>query len=288
MGIPIWKPTKQIQQPTPHTPSLQQPRQHSTGHHHHIPHHHRHNHHHLPQYRLNRRRRSTLLTEPYYIAAENGDTTPISTRRTNTSQSTLPIHQHQHQRSSRTQLSNVTTRRLEVERQIEQRIFEKQELLEQLKITTSLLDQFISIRDMSGHNMALPPFITDDLLSILTATSTTLISTTPSPATTNPPLSSLTSSSTSNSNNDNDTTQPTTDPLHSYDQNYTSLTRQVDRMIGSPPYASRLEELELNIASVHHQVSDQLNQLGASFTIPSSRTLPTQFPSWPVNQSLSG
>jgi hypothetical protein len=50
---------------------------------------------------------------------------------------------------------------LEIERQIELRLFEKQELWEQLNITTSLLDQFISIREMSGQEMALSPFITD-------------------------------------------------------------------------------------------------------------------------------
>lgn len=50
---------------------------------------------------------------------------------------------------------------LAADRQMELRFSEKKELLDQLKITTSLLDQFLSMGDLSTQDSALPPFITN-------------------------------------------------------------------------------------------------------------------------------
>jgi hypothetical protein len=109
-----------------------------------------------------------------------------------------------------------------------------------------------------------------DLLSILTATSATL----------NHPSSSSIPNNIHH-NNSNNNTSPTTiyRALRSNGRSAshpTLLSRQVDNMIESPPYASRLEELELNIASAHRKVSNQLNQLGASLILPANLPSPTQ------------
>ncbi|ORZ22235.1 hypothetical protein BCR42DRAFT_388441 [Absidia repens] len=275
MGIPVWKPKKQPQQEN----SLR-----STFHHQHSI-----AQHHSPQYRLHRRRQPTLLAEPFYIAAD-GYTTPAS----------IPSSSVQ-QRSRLAPVSRTITprQRIEIESLIQQRFNEKQELLDQLKITISLLDQFLSIREISGQHLALPPFITDDLLAILTATSTSLTSTNntdsnnimanlPTMNDTNyshtlhrPPATSSPSHST-----------PTM-PLRSYDRpaNDTSVTRLVDVMIGLPPHASRWADLESNIASTHRRVCEQLNLLGSSLTasLPSSASHLTSIspmPSSPPRQSL--
>ncbi|CAO3599167.1 unnamed protein product [Absidia cylindrospora] len=118
-----------------------------------------------------------------------------------------------------------------------QRLNEKQELLDQLNITTSLLDQFLSIRDMSGQeNTTLPPFIADDLMAILTATSATLSSTSIPPS----------------SNNNS-----------SYDRSPTSNNALSPSMTENVT-TSRLADLESSIVLAHHRVSDRLNLLGAT------------------------
>ncbi|CAO3595093.1 unnamed protein product [Absidia cylindrospora] len=270
MGIPVWKPKKQPQQEN----SLR-----STFHHQHSI-----AQHHSPQYRLHRRRQPTLLAEPYYIAAD-GYTTPAS----------IPSSSIQ-QRSRLASVSRTITPRqqIEIESQIQQRFNEKQELLDQLKITISLLDQFLSIREISGQHLALPPFITDDLLAILTATSTTLTSTN------NTDSNIMANLPTMNDTNYSHTLPPSspshsipTMPLRSYDRpdNDTSLTRLVDRMIGSPPHASRWADLESNIASTHRRVCEQLDRLGTSLTtsLSSSASQLTSIPpmpSSPPSQSL--
>lgn len=156
MGIPNWQPTKQLQRPY-----LHRTQQHSIVHHPPPPSHQSHHRH--PQYRLHRSRRTPVRTEPYYIATDDGYT---MTRHTVPNALQHP-HRHRHHHISapsippRTRPQHSSTRMLEIERQIELRFFEKQELWEQLNITTSLLDQFISIREISGQDMALSPFITD-------------------------------------------------------------------------------------------------------------------------------
>lgn len=54
--------------------------------------------------------------------------------------------------------------RSELDRRLQQRINEKEDLLEQLQVTVSLLDQFISARAALGSDlMALPSFITEGI-----------------------------------------------------------------------------------------------------------------------------
>ncbi|ORZ18127.1 hypothetical protein BCR42DRAFT_413204 [Absidia repens] len=113
-----------------------------------------------------------------------------------------------------------------------------------------------------NQNLALPPFIADDLLAILTATSATLTST-----------SIPSSSSFSNNNN--------MGLIRSYDRAPSSSTSNTlsPSMTDTPPHAttttaaaaaaaSRLADLESRIVLAHHQVSDRLNVLGA--TMPDS------------------
>jgi hypothetical protein len=129
MGIPIWSPQKQQHQ---HEHELLKRR--------------------LPSRQLllqaalinqHPRHRSRLQQQRHSTAAESNDgytrTHPLSPRPEASSQET----------------------QLAADRQMEQRFSEKKELLDQLKITTSLLDQFLSMGDLSSQGSALPPFITN-------------------------------------------------------------------------------------------------------------------------------
>lgn len=55
--------------------------------------------------------------------------------------------------------------RSELDRRLHQRITEKEDLLEQLRVTVSLLDQFLSARAALGRDMSLPSFITEGKIS---------------------------------------------------------------------------------------------------------------------------
>jgi hypothetical protein len=77
---------------------------------------------------------------------------------------------HQLPSSSSTSSSSTTSSgsnssppvRSELDRRLQQRINEKEDLLEQLQVTVSLLDQFLSARTALGSDMmTLPSFITE-------------------------------------------------------------------------------------------------------------------------------
>ncbi|KAG1076649.1 hypothetical protein G6F42_025382 [Rhizopus arrhizus] len=68
-------------------------------------------------------------------------------------------------------LSASPPMRGELDRRLHQRITEKEDLLEQLRVTVSLLDQFLSARAAFGGDMSLPSFITEDLPAVLESAS---------------------------------------------------------------------------------------------------------------------
>ncbi|KAI8333356.1 hypothetical protein BC941DRAFT_434497 [Chlamydoabsidia padenii] len=203
-------------------------------------------------------------------------------------QATL-MNQLSRRRRSSAEPNDITPsieRQQEADRQMEKRFEEKRELLDQLKVTASLLDQFLSMSDSTSQGSTIPPFITDDLIAVLTATSASLATTgrlSSSPSS----QSSTTTTSSSSSPPSSATIRPrrhinyrSLRSIHSHN-NDTTLTGLVDAMIRSPPHAARWADLESDIASIHQRVIDQLILLGAglstrtqssSFSLPDDRT----------------
>lgn len=135
--------------------------------------------------------------------------------------------------------------RSELDRRLQQRINEKEDLLEQLQVTVSLLDQFISARAALGSDlMALPSFITEDLPAVLESAA--------SLAAMAPTVLSFPFTSQHNNNNNEVST----------------LHEMVDRLLQIPPYATRINNVESNIISAHRRIREQLSLLGTS-NIPS-------------------
>ncbi|KAL0086226.1 hypothetical protein J3Q64DRAFT_1738785 [Phycomyces blakesleeanus] len=123
-------------------------------------------------------------------------------------------------------------RRTELDRQIAIRMSEKEDLLAQLEVTVSLLDQFLSARSALGSEvMAIPTFITQDLPALLASAASVSVS---------PPR---------------DIT---------FANSYQGV---LDRVMQISPYSSLLPQLESSIASAHRRIRDQLALLGT--TIPS-------------------
>ncbi|CDH54202.1 predicted protein [Lichtheimia corymbifera JMRC:FSU:9682] len=133
----------------------------------------------------------------------------------------------------------------DLDRLVQQRFDEKEDLLCQLEFTASLLDQFLSARSALGadSNMTLPSFITDELPSILsTAANLTMETYNQSSS------SSLPSSRVDHSN-----------------MTEAQLTREfADHLLHLPPYSTRLQILEGDIQSVHRRIMDQLGMLGST------------------------
>ncbi|KAI8073594.1 hypothetical protein BDF21DRAFT_423851 [Thamnidium elegans] len=153
-------------------------------------------------------------------------------------------------RSSRVhQLPGPTTStsppvRSELDRRLQQRINEKEDLLEQLQVTVSLLDEFLTARaDLGSNFMSLPAFITEDLPAVLQSAAS-LAAMAPSV------LSSFIPP-----------TQNTTNEV-------TTLHEMVDRLLQIPPYSTRIHNVETNIISAHRRIREQLSLLGTS-SIPS-------------------
>jgi hypothetical protein len=67
--------------------------------------------------------------------------------------------------TSTSSISTSPPMRSELDRRLHQRITEKEDLLEQLRVTVSLLDQFLSARAALGRDMNLPSFITEGKVS---------------------------------------------------------------------------------------------------------------------------
>ncbi|KAI7865064.1 hypothetical protein BDF14DRAFT_1883747 [Spinellus fusiger] len=123
------------------------------------------------------------------------------------------------------------SRRTELDRRVALRMSEKEDLLDQLEITVSLLDQFLSARSALGSDaMSIPTFITQELPALLA-----------SAANTSPILPATDSSL----------------PLN-------DLQGVVGRILQMPPYSTLLPQLESSIASAHRRIREQLAILGTS------------------------
>ncbi|CAO3634587.1 unnamed protein product [Mucor hiemalis] len=135
--------------------------------------------------------------------------------------------------------------RSELNRRLQQRINEKEDLLEQLQVTVSLLDQFISARAALGSDlMTLPSFITEDLPAVLESAA--------SLAAMAPTVLSL----------------PLTTQHNNTNNEVSTLHEMVDRLLQIPPYSTRINNVESNIISAHRRIREQLSLLGTS-NIPS-------------------
>lgn len=102
---------------------------------------------------LDRRRDSRIHQLPGTV------TTATLSSSSNTSTSASPPSSSSS--SSSSSASASPPMRSELNRHLHQRITEKEDLLEQLRVTVSLLDQFLSARAALGGDMSLPSFITE-------------------------------------------------------------------------------------------------------------------------------
>ncbi|KAI9311092.1 hypothetical protein BX666DRAFT_1105986 [Dichotomocladium elegans] len=137
----------------------------------------------------------------------------------------------------------------DLDRLVQQRFDEKEDLLCQLEFTASLLDQFLSARSALGSDssVGLPSFIADELPNVL-STAASLTSETY--------RHSLSSSSQSRSS--------TSSPDYST-MTEAELTQEfADQLIHLPPYSTRLRMLESDIQSVQRRIMDQLGLLGTT------------------------
>ncbi|GAN11607.1 hypothetical protein MAM1_0745d11182 [Mucor ambiguus] len=156
--------------------------------------------------------------------------------------------------SSSSSASASPPMRSELDRRLHQRITEKEDLLEQLRVTVSLLDQFLSARAALGRDMSLPSFITEDLPAVLESAS--------SLAAMSPSL--LTSS-----------TSTVTDITANSE--VTTLQEMVDRLLQIPPYSVRIQYIEQNIIIAHRRIREQLSVLrSSSVGLPQNAVTPTE------------
>ncbi|KAI8993676.1 hypothetical protein BDB01DRAFT_832462 [Pilobolus umbonatus] len=156
-------------------------------------------------------------------------------------------------RSTRAHHSAVTSHpiRNRLDRRLQQRIHEKEDLLEQLELTVSLLDQFLSARTTLGDDMLpLPPFMIRDLPAVLETAAS---------------LAALTQSSLSSHSGSTNSTSNDNNPSH----DTTTLHDMVEILLQVPPYSTRILSIENSIVSAHQRIREQLNLLGSSFNIPS-------------------
>lgn len=133
----------------------------------------------------------------------------------------------------------------DLDRLVQQRFDEKEDLLCQLEFTASLLDQFLSARSALGvdSNMTLPSFITDELPSILSTAANLTMET---------------------YNQSSSSSLPPARVDHS-NMTEAQLTREfADHLLHLPPYSTRLQILESDIQAVHRRILDQLGMLGST------------------------
>ncbi|KAI8062780.1 uncharacterized protein B0P05DRAFT_556021 [Gilbertella persicaria] len=133
--------------------------------------------------------------------------------------------------------------RSELDRRLQQRISEKEDLLEQLTATVNLLDQFLSARTALGSDFA-ELFITQDLPAVLESASS---------------LAALVPAAIGN----NSTT------LSSENTENNTLQEMVNRLLQIPPYSARIQNVELNIISTHRRIQEQLDQLSSTVSLSS-------------------
>ncbi|OBZ88530.1 hypothetical protein A0J61_03411 [Choanephora cucurbitarum] len=158
-------------------------------------------------------------------------------------------------RSSRAHLPGSSTStsppiRSELDRRLHQRITEKEDLLEQLSMTATLLDHFLAARSAYGSDAAIlsSVLIEEFELPAILENAYSLIALTPS-------VLSITNSSNTTSSSRNGNREPNT------------LQEMVDRLLQIPPYSNRIQSIEQNIISAHRRIQDQLDLLGSA--IPS-------------------
>ncbi|KAI9033549.1 hypothetical protein CLU79DRAFT_724272 [Phycomyces nitens] len=212
MGIPLWKPKEDIK--AVHQSSIR----HSNDH---------------PSIEIHSHQRPNLAGRQTTSTSSTGGG-GISTSRPRHSHRISPLDSPNGSIRSRRPTPNSRSpfqpRRTELDRQIAIRMSEKEDLLAQLEVTVSLLDQFLSARSALGSEvMAIPTFITQDLPALLAS------------------AASISPSRDISSAN-----------------GYQGV---IDRVMQVSPYSSLLPQLELNIASAHRRIRDQLAMLGT--TIPS-------------------
>ncbi|CAO3664825.1 unnamed protein product [Rhizopus microsporus] len=195
----------------------------------------------------------------------NTEGMPVITRHSYESAPHTPSHVRRHRISRRQNLltssfgdrrpnSNSSVEQSELDRRIDQCISEKENLLEQLQVTVSLLDQFLSARTRLGQEAVnIPEFITQDLPDILES-ATSLAAMSPSEL-----VFSLPTINTSN-----------------------NVQSVVEALLQIPPYSTRVQDVEANILSAHRRIRQQLNSLASLRRIrspsPSSRSLPRSSP----------
>ncbi|KAF7730282.1 hypothetical protein EC973_002525 [Apophysomyces ossiformis] len=162
-------------------------------------------------------------------------------------------------------LSSSRLQDSELDRRVQSRLNEKEDLLGHLERTVHLLDQFLSARSALGSDIvAMPSFLLQVLdssaLSLSSSMNTTgasnsTSSSSSSSSSMDPPRYASSSSSSSSSSSHNNNNNP-------------SLQDMVNRLLQIPPYSTRLHLLESNIASAHRRIREQLASLGVSTIEP--------------------
>ncbi|KAI7894970.1 uncharacterized protein EV154DRAFT_496611 [Mucor mucedo] len=126
--------------------------------------------------------------------------------------------------------------RSELDRRLQQRMNEKEDLLEQLQSTITLLDQLLS----AGNDIST---LSEDLSTVVESAAS-LANMAPSVLSTS--LST---------------------PQHTSSNEVSTLHGMVDRLLQMPPYSIRIHNIETNIISAHRRIREQLCLLGST-TIP--------------------
>ncbi|CEG68017.1 hypothetical protein RMATCC62417_04355 [Rhizopus microsporus] len=197
----------------------------------------------------------------------NTEGMPVITRHSYESALHTPSHVRRHRISRRQNLltssfgdrrpnSNSSVEQSELDRRIDQCISEKEDLLEQLQVTVSLLDQFLSARTRLGQEAVnIPEFITQGMyLPDILESATSLAAMSPSELV----FSSPTINTSSN------------------------VQSVVEALLQIPPYSTRVQDVEANILSAHRRIRQQLNSLASLRRIrspsPSSRSPPRSSP----------
>lgn len=151
----------------------------------------------------------------------------------------------------------------DLDRLVQQRFDEKEDLLCQLEFTASLLDQFLSARSALGvdSNMTLPSFITDGkyikFYIIFNLTKGFWIEL--------PSILSTAANLTMETYNQSSSSSLPPARVDHSNMTEAQLTREfADHLLHLPPYSTRLQILESDIQAVHRRILDQLGMLGST------------------------
>ncbi|KAG2210536.1 hypothetical protein INT47_002478 [Mucor saturninus] len=149
--------------------------------------------------------------------------------------------------------------RSELDRRLQQRMNEKEDLLEQLQSTITLLDQLLS----AGNDIST---LSEGILYIYLSSKTLLMAIQTNPNSID--LSTVVESAASLANMAPSVLSTSlSTPQHTSFNEVSTLHGMVDRLLQMPPYSIRIHNIETNIISAHRRIREQLCLLGST-TIP--------------------